>query len=117
MQILIVCSYIVRRLLNPQRGYIVHELLYVLQFGNLAVNTHHIQGGINHDPDIYEDPETFNPDRYLQSEYGTKPGVDDTDFRHTLIFGAGRVSESNLIYRKLILLIYPDHSASVQGCN
>jgi len=46
--------------------------------------------GINHDPDVYDAPETFNPDRYLRSEYGTKPGVDESDFRHTLIFGAGR---------------------------
>jgi len=46
--------------------------------------------GINHDPDIFEDPENFNPDRYLRSEYGTKPGVDEKDFRHTLIYGAGR---------------------------
>lgn len=53
---------------------------------------HFVIGGINHDPDIFEDPENFNPDRYMRSEYGTKPGIDEKDFRHTLIFGAGRVS-------------------------
>jgi len=46
--------------------------------------------GINHDPEVYDDPESFNPDRYLRSEHGTKPGINEADFRHTLIFGAGR---------------------------
>jgi len=61
---------------------------YVIPKGaTLFMNT----WGINHDPDVFDKPETFNPDRYLRSEYGTKPGVDETNFRHTLIFGAGRV--------------------------
>ncbi|KAK7461952.1 hypothetical protein VKT23_008385 [Stygiomarasmius scandens] len=46
--------------------------------------------GIYHDPDLFDDPEMFKPERYLDSEYGVKPGVDDKDFRHTLIFGYGR---------------------------
>ncbi|EIN10089.1 cytochrome P450 [Punctularia strigosozonata HHB-11173 SS5] len=46
--------------------------------------------GILHDPEIFDAPETFNPERYLRSEFGTKQGIDDTDFRHTLPFGAGR---------------------------
>jgi hypothetical protein len=69
-------------------------------------------GGIFHDPgklvppsfglptdpqisDLYDDPETFIPDRYLLSENGTKPGVDGTDLRPNFPFGAGRVSTSN----------------------
>lgn len=51
-----------------------------------------LPGGIFHDPDLFDDPETFEPERFLRSEYGTKPGVDDQDFRHTFLFGAGRVS-------------------------
>ncbi|KAL1745670.1 cytochrome P450 [Schizophyllum fasciatum] len=43
-----------------------------------------------HDPDLFEDPFTFNPNRYLDNEYGTKPGVDTCDFRTTLNFGFGR---------------------------
>ncbi|THV01080.1 cytochrome P450 [Dendrothele bispora CBS 962.96] len=46
--------------------------------------------GIYHDPDVYEDPETFNPGRYLQNEFGTKPGVDVSDFRNNIVFGNGR---------------------------
>ncbi|KAF5367063.1 hypothetical protein D9758_003939 [Tetrapyrgos nigripes] len=46
--------------------------------------------GIYHDPEIYDDPETFKPERFLSSEYGVKPGVSDKDFRHTLVFGYGR---------------------------
>jgi cytochrome P450 len=48
-------------------------------------------GGIFHDPDLFDEPETFKPERYLSSEYGTKAGVDVSAFRHTLVFGAGRV--------------------------
>ncbi|KAJ7336385.1 cytochrome P450 [Mycena albidolilacea] len=44
---------------------------------------------IFHNPDIYEDPEVFNPERYMQSEHGTRPGM-DTDFRDNFLFGAGR---------------------------
>jgi hypothetical protein len=32
----------------------------------------------------------------MQSEFGTKPGVDVTGYRHTFIFGAGRVSVMNV---------------------
>ncbi|KAL0563350.1 hypothetical protein V5O48_018719, partial [Marasmius crinis-equi] len=46
--------------------------------------------GIYHDPDIYNDPETFNPERYLQTENGTRPGVDGSDLRPNLQFGCGR---------------------------
>jgi cytochrome P450 len=41
--------------------------------------------------ELYEDPENFIPDRYLLTENGTKPGVDSSDLRPTLAFGAGRV--------------------------
>ncbi|KAJ7589618.1 cytochrome P450 [Mycena floridula] len=35
-------------------------------------------------------PEVFNPDRFLLTKYGTKPGFDASDFRATLSFGTGR---------------------------
>jgi len=53
--------------------------------------THHLQGAIAHDESIYERPDDFWPDRYILSEFGTKPGVDTTDFRHTLPYGSGKV--------------------------
>ncbi|KAL0069963.1 hypothetical protein AAF712_002859 [Marasmius tenuissimus] len=46
--------------------------------------------GIFHDPELYDDPDTFNPDRYLLTENGTKPGVDGSDLRSNLGFGCGR---------------------------
>ncbi|KAJ7145384.1 cytochrome P450 [Mycena crocata] len=44
---------------------------------------------IFHNPDIFDDPDAFNPERFLQSEYGTRPGM-DTDFRDNFSFGGGR---------------------------
>ncbi|KAL1721921.1 cytochrome P450 [Schizophyllum commune] len=32
----------------------------------------------------------FNPDRYILTEHGTKPGVDDSDFKASFVFGTGR---------------------------
>ncbi|KAL1745665.1 cytochrome P450 [Schizophyllum fasciatum] len=61
-------------------GYLIPEGATI--FGNLY--------GMYHDPELFEDPETFRPERYLLSEHGTKPRVDDSDFRTTLIFGTGR---------------------------
>ena len=42
-------------------------------------------------PDLFDKPEVFNPDRYLLTEHGTIPGMDDQHFRSSFPFGAGRV--------------------------
>jgi hypothetical protein len=50
-------------------------------------------GGILHDPEIYDDPEAFNPDRYILSDVGTKKEYEnDIGQRNDLSFGGGRVS-------------------------
>ncbi|KAF9047034.1 cytochrome P450 [Hymenopellis radicata] len=46
--------------------------------------------GVYHDPDFYDAPEEFRPERYLLTPNGTKVGVDGSDYRSTLSFGAGR---------------------------
>lgn len=46
--------------------------------------------GIYHDPDLFDLPERFIPERFLTSEFGTKQGVDATGLRHDLHFGSGR---------------------------
>ncbi|KAG9095721.1 hypothetical protein FS749_009926 [Ceratobasidium sp. UAMH 11750] len=46
--------------------------------------------GMFHDPDVYERAEDFWPDRWILGEFGTKPGVDDTDRRNNIWFGSGR---------------------------
>lgn len=46
--------------------------------------------GIFHDPEMYDDPETFEPERYVRMPFGTKEGVDTRGYRNNLAFGAGR---------------------------
>ncbi|CAE6507806.1 unnamed protein product [Rhizoctonia solani] len=46
--------------------------------------------GMLHDPDVYERPEDFWPDRWLQNEFGTKPEVINTDRKNNIWFGSGR---------------------------
>ncbi|KAF9267727.1 cytochrome P450 [Marasmius fiardii PR-910] len=58
------------------RGYIIPKDTTIL------VNMY----GIFHNPDYFEDPESFNPDRFLGNESGTKLGANVSD----LVFGCGR---------------------------
>ena len=48
-------------------------------------------GAIFHDPEIFENPEAFEPERYLKNKFGTKTEEHGRDLRDTLVFGAGRV--------------------------
>ncbi|KAJ7179788.1 cytochrome P450 [Mycena filopes] len=61
-------------------------------------NRHHVRKGsvvvlntygLFHDPDVFEDPWSFNPERFLKAEHGTRPGM-DANFRDNLNFGGGR---------------------------
>lgn len=45
---------------------------------------------IQHDPDEYQDPETFNPSRFLNNEFGVLEGKDTTGRKQSYAFGAGR---------------------------
>ena len=41
--------------------------------------------------EFFDDPDSFKPERYLLSEFGTKPGASTEGLRDSLPFGAGRV--------------------------
>ncbi|KAI3619427.1 cytochrome p450 [Moniliophthora roreri] len=61
-------------------GYIIPE--HTTIFPNIY--------GIFHDPEYFDDPESFRPERYLLTEHGTKPSIDDSAFRADIGFGFGR---------------------------
>ncbi|CAE6376736.1 unnamed protein product [Rhizoctonia solani] len=46
--------------------------------------------GMLHDPEVFERPEEFWPDRWLLNEFGTKPDVDNSDRRNNIGFGSGK---------------------------
>lgn len=46
--------------------------------------------GIFHDPEMYDDPEIFETERYIRMPFGTKEGVDTRGYRNNLAFGSGR---------------------------
>ncbi|KDQ31912.1 hypothetical protein PLEOSDRAFT_1111004 [Pleurotus ostreatus PC15] len=88
----------------------VHRICPVVPFGlphqsahDLQYKDHIIPNGtvlvvnlweIYHDPRLFEDPESFKPERYLNSQFGFREDIEidiDTDgFRDNLSFGAGR---------------------------
>jgi cytochrome P450 len=48
---------------------------------------------INHEPSFYDNPDTFNPERYLDNEYGAQSSIDPATYERRRInytFGAGR---------------------------
>jgi len=59
---------------------------------HLTFNT----GGMYHEPSVYKNPSIFNPDRFLESQYGTCESVRDEDHirRSSYPFGSGRVGSS-----------------------
>ena len=65
---------------------------------------------IHHNPDHYDRPGEFMPERYLKNEFGFKDGCTvDTSLRRTYGFGAGRracpgqhLAENSLVCDKCI---------------
>ena len=61
--------------------------------------------GMFNDPDMYEDPEEFQPERFLRTPFGLKEGADAKGYRQNLAFGAGkRVCPGESVARRTIAL-------------
>lgn len=60
-----------------------------LTFPCLFLTLHTV--GIYHSEELYDDPLVFLPERFLESEFGTKSGADTAGLRGDLHFGSGRV--------------------------
>ncbi|PPQ93153.1 hypothetical protein CVT25_010777 [Psilocybe cyanescens] len=58
----------------------------------IFMNIWQIKDGVFHDPNIFERPEDFWPERYLLTPDGTKPGLPEGvgNIRSTLQFGSGK---------------------------
>ncbi|KAF9021328.1 cytochrome P450, partial [Hymenopellis radicata] len=60
--------------------------------------------GIMNDPKVFENPHTFNPERFMQSEFGTRPGKDQ-NFRDNFAFGGGRVCILAMVSLRVVLML------------
>jgi len=61
--------------------------------------------GLYHDPEFFDEPEKFDPERFIKTEFGTKECVDETGYRNNFAFGAGRrVCPGELMARQTIAL-------------
>ena len=55
----------------------------------------HNLGAIGRDKNLFENPDRFWPERFVQSKFGTKLDADTTGCRELpFVFGSGRVSWS-----------------------
>ncbi|KAL1665083.1 cytochrome P450 [Schizophyllum commune] len=65
----------------------LHYKGYLIPEGSMLIANIH---GLFNDPELFDAPEEFRPERFLLTEFGTRPGVDVSDFRSTFMFGMGR---------------------------
>ncbi|KAI0073799.1 cytochrome P450 [Panus rudis PR-1116 ss-1] len=91
----------------PYCQAVVKEIIRIFPPGPLAIPHATVDGyhGIYNDTTFFNEPERFMPERFLNSEFGTKPGVDTAGFRADLYFGSGRRICSGMILANSMMKI------------
>ena len=88
---------------------IINQCTWHSSFAHASCYVYLLADGILHDPEAYDEPDRFNPERFLSSPVGVKPGVEETG-REDLNFGGGKVSPVSLLYpiRQVVNKILPE---------
>ncbi|KAJ5613423.1 hypothetical protein N7510_006617 [Penicillium lagena] len=76
---------------EPQAVFRIHWFKVQLMLLRMLETKKTMGEAIHHDPECYDDPDKFIPERFEQNELGLKPGLNETaGIRKTYAFGAGR---------------------------
>lgn len=60
---------------------------YIIPKGSIIIGN---TWAVLHDPKSYDEPDLFNPDRFMKNKFGIRDDIAPDDWRNTFPFGGGR---------------------------